>query len=446
MIAELRRQLAETNLLRDLRALAADAPDSAPVSLSLALPPAETTWLDALPANTPFWYMARPANKEFRLGIGQAFVLSSSGNHRFAALDNGFAGLTRNWRHNGEAWAFAGFAFDPQGQGPLPNALLAIPAILLECVDGQCRTILSCPAGRLSDALLNWQKLLASAPVNSPGQLLGDNISPRPTPTWISRVSAALDEIHVGRLQKVVLARSRKIGSTRPFLPAAVLDQLVRHQPDCLTYAYHNGQQTFLGATPEQLVRRRNGRCTADALAGTAWQGSPDLADEKNRHEQALVVAAIVDALSPFCLAPPNVGQTRERPAGHLRHLHTEISGTISDEVSLFNLLEALHPTPAVGGFPRNAARDWLNAIGEQRQAWYSGGFGLLHANGDGEFSVALRSALLDGRSAELHAGAGIVAGSDAQTEFAETDAKMDTLRHALQGASDQHTDASRYA
>ena len=136
-----------------------------------------------------------------------------------------------------------------------------------------------------------------------------------------------------------------------------------------------------------------------------------------------------------MCETTPLVGAAEEHPAGQLRHWRSSIVGTARPGSSLFDLVRALHPTPAVGGFPSAAAQSWLAAHGEQRHAWYSGGFGILSPEGDGEFSVALRSALLDGNRALLQAGAGIVAGSDPVQELAEIEAKLGTLLAALSEA-----------
>jgi len=115
-----------------------------------------------------------------------------------------------------------------------------------------------------------------------------------------------------------------------------------------------------------------------------------------------------------------------------LRHLRSRVTASVRPGTTLFELIRSLHPTPAIGGFPILAAQDWLAAHDEQRHGWYSGGIGLLDAAGNGEFSVALRSALLYGNTAELQAGAGVVAGSDAAHELAETNAKFGTLLAAL--------------
>ncbi|HLO64080.1 MAG TPA: chorismate-binding protein, partial [Azonexus sp.] len=278
----------------------------------------------------------------------------------------------------------------------------------------------------------------ASAPRTSRPQPLADR-------AWMARVVAALRDIGNGRLDKVVLTRCRQVERNSPFAPSAILAALNAQQPGSVVYAYGNGRQTFLGATPERLVRKAGHQVHVDALAGTAWPGSPALADDKNRHEQSLVIRAVVDALAPWCEDLPQIGQPAEHPAGVLRHWRSRISGICRADSSLFDLVRALHPTPAVGGFPCAAARDWLAAHDERRHGWYSGGFGILTPEGDGEFSVALRSALLDGNTAELQAGAGIVAGSDPAQELAETEAKLGTLLAAL-NPDRQTTRSSRQA
>jgi len=432
MIHTLRRQIAAAETLARLQALAAGAPDSAPVSLRLPLGRAATDWLDLLPAHQPHWYRARPDRGEYRLAIGHALQVATAGANRFAALDNAYAGFCRHWRHNGPALAFAGFAFDAAGNAPLPNALLAIPAILLENLDGDCAVTLSAPAGRLAQAVAEWLPMLASAPPAPAPHLLPGRPAGLDDRAWIARVNAALRDIAAGRVAKVVLSRSRQFRGSAAFSPAAILARLIGQQPAGVIYAHGNGQQTFLGATPERLVRLRAGRIDVDALAGTAWPGSLALSESKNRHEQSLVVRAICDALAPLCAAAPQVGSVEQHQAGQLAHWRSRISAQARPGTRLFDLVRTLHPTPAVGGFPAAAAQDWLAAHGEKRSGWYSGGFGLLGPDGDGEFSVALRSALIDGDRAELQAGAGIVAGSDAPHELAETEAKLGTLLAAL--------------
>jgi isochorismate synthase EntC len=144
------------------------------------------------------------------------------------------------------------------------------------------------------------------------------------------------------------------------------------------------------------------------------------------------VVDAIVAALAGCCAGLPQPGAPGIYAAGPVAHLRSVVSGRAAPGTTLIDLVRALHPTPAVGGFPTAAALAWLAGHDERRNGWYSGGFGTLTADGDGEFSVALRSALIAGETIELQAGAGIVAGSDPAQELAETEAKFATLLAAL--------------
>ncbi len=438
MIATLQRLLAAPELAARLQRLAAGAPAAAPLSLHLALGHGQRDWLELIGHGVAFCYRARPNKGEFRLGIGHALQLTSCGTHRFAALDNAFAGIRQAWRHEGRTLAFAGFAFAPDGDTPLPNAQLIIPAITLESLRGLCSATLSIPAGRAHQAIDEWRYWLAALP-RTPAfrypSLLPQAPEPLGARAWLARCNLALQAIAGGRIDKLVLSRSRRITAVDDFSPAAILGQLLEQQADSLIFAAGNGRQTFLGATPERLVRLVGRQIDADALAGTAWPESPDLAGDKNSHEQSLVVRAVCDALAPLCVEAPQADTAREHPAGRLSHLRSRITARALPATTLFELVDALHPTPAVGGYPGATARDWLLAHGEQRDAWYSGGIGCLDQQGNGEFSVALRSALIDGRSAILQAGAGIVAGSEARNELAETEAKFGTIMAALQAA-----------
>jgi isochorismate synthase len=442
MLTPLRQRLAGPDITRQLQMLAVGAPASAPLSLTLELGHHAPDWLAALPTSAPFWYQARPAQGRFQLGIGHALHVASAGPNRFAALDNAFAGLASHWRHNGTPRAFCGFAFDDGNQTPLPNALLALPAILLESRNGRSLVTLSTPAGKIAQAPAAWQRLLAPPKREPAGPWLPAADRTLAERAWIARVHAALRAIAEQRLDKIVLTRKLSLQAAGPIPVAHLLANLLDQQPASLIYAHGNGASVFLGATPERLVRLHAGQIEADALAGTAWPGSPTLDAPKNRHEQSLVVAAIVGALQKCCDSPLQTSPTTICEAGEVRHLRTLVSGRAAEGITLFDLLRALHPTPAVGGFPSAAALDWLAAHGERRSGWYSGGFGSLTPDGDGAFSVALRSALIEGSRLELQAGAGIVASSDPAQELAETEAKFGTLLAAL--APPPNTERSR--
>lgn len=437
-----------------LHALAHGAAPGTPISHHLTLSsPAErerraghplnpaAPWLACLPAQAPWWVLAQPRHNTWRLGIGHAFEVHSNGPARFASLDHAYANLCRTWRYQtdiGEAnrpplpEAFAGFAFDPAQNGPLPNTLLAIPVLLLRANGPRLSLTITCPANRIDTTLRDAQDWLTGNRA-LPWPTIQ---SPRPEPladqAWQARVTAALRDIDAGRLAKVVLSRTRTLQAAHTIPPAPLLHRLMLQQPDATIYGHGQGTLAFVGATPERLVRLREHCIAIDALAGTAWPGSLDLANDKNRHEQALVARAIADNLAEFCVSQPDVSSAALHQAGQLAHWRSRITCQARPGTRLLELVAQLHPTPAVGGFPHAEALAWLTAHGDLRHAWYSGAIGLLTANGEGEFSVALRCALLDGKQAILQAGAGIVAGSQPADELAETEAKLGTLLNAL--------------
>ena len=389
-----------------------------------------------------------------RLAFGQALMFSSAGEARFAALQAAFTGIAADWQHDDSdatgaiPAAHIGFAFDEEAAekpDSLPNARLIVPAVLLERKGGRTTVTYTCLARNERQAIAHWQKALRAAPVSKP-QLqapaaLQRKASPLGERAFLARTQAALAEIAQGSLEKIVLTRSAQFDAGRAIAIPALLDTLIRRYPECIIYGVGHHQQTFLGATPEHLIALRHGTVRADALAGTAWlcaaaperPGSLQLQDNKNRREQQLVVDAVRAALAPLCdtLAPP--AAPRVVQIRNLQHLRTRIEGHVKQDVGLFDLIDRLHPTPAVGGTPDAAARQWLRTHGDQRGTWYTGGIGWIDRHGDGEIAVALRCANIRGTQAELFAGAGIVAGSDPAQELAETEVKFGAMAEALQ-------------
>lgn len=439
MTLDLDAILATPAFRRRLSALADGADASTPLSLGIDLG-GGGNWLERLPKSADYWYWAQPEHHDYRLGLGTALQIASAGPARFAALANSFAGLAGRWRYERLPGAFIGFAFDEQARSELPNALLAIPAIALHSRGGRSWATFTTVAGAATEAIEHWRALLstpAGAGVNAMTPRLCHPLAER---AWLARVDAARRDIAAGRLDKVVLARSVKLGAALPIAAAPVLSALLAKQPSSTIYAHARRHRVFLGASPERLASLSGRRAEADALAGTAWPDayppSSRLEGDKNRREQQLVVDAVRAALAPLCTrleaaAPPGILHLPR-----LSHLHSRLAGEAKPGITLFDLIRSLHPTPAVGGSPTAVALDWLRAHGETRGAWYSGGIGHIDADGNGEIAVALRCALISGREAELYAGAGIVSGSQAVQELAETEAKLATMRDALDRAA----------
>jgi salicylate biosynthesis isochorismate synthase len=212
-----------------------------------------------------------------------------------------------------------------------------------------------------------------------------------------------------------------------------------RADPRGLVDQGRRGAATFLGATPERLLYKRGLQFFTEALAGTFRRSQSDFAAEllrspKEHEEHQPVLDAILERLAPHAEQleyRPNP-ELRELPS--LLHLRTPIAGRLRAPKHILELVADLHPTPAVGGVPTTQALQWIAEHERHERGWYAGPIGWFDAAGDGEFMVALRSGIVEGNTVTAFAGAGIVQGSDPESEFAETELKftalLDALRH----------------
>ena len=268
--------------------------------------------------------------------------------------------------------------------------------------------------------------LRVASPPPSPSRFSIDQVTG--VDAWDANVAAVLALIATGAAEKVVLAREVVIEANEPFDVRAVLDILCSTQPGCVVYA-DNG---FVGASPELLVRRTGKAVVARPMAGTGLDPAELARSEKDAREHRLVVEAVRDALRPTCA---DIRSTGPAPVAltDVTHLATTITGRLCDpDVSAVDLALALHPTPAVAGTPRAAALGAIERLEPTPRDRYAGPCGWVDARGDGAFVVALRGAQIDGARARLHAGAGIVSGSQAAAEWAETQAKLEPMLRAL--------------
>jgi menaquinone-specific isochorismate synthase len=256
-------------------------------------------------------------------------------------------------------------------------------------------------------------------------------------------VTDALRRISAGEFTKIVLARAQDIRADRPLHPLAMLNGLRQRFPDCYSFSFTRGTgPSFIGATPERLVRVSKNILETEALAGSIRRGtsaSEDaaLADalmrsEKDRREHQEVFDDIRARLEPLGLKLEFPTRPQLRRFANVQHLSTPLRAELSENVRLLDVLAALHPTPAVGGRPRDAAVARIRELEGFPRGLYAGTLGWLNARGGGEFFVGIRSALVEGATARLYAGAGIVAGSTPEKEFAETELKFKAMLDAL--------------
>ncbi len=394
-----------------------------------------------------FFLWQSPDRTRTTFGAGELLRLTADGEGRFSAIAQGWRAL--DLAHAPGALLLGGFAFGdaaPGGAfGGLHSADFFVPRVLLREEAGSRRLSLfalkaGCapdfaPAKRLLEALQQF-------PVAPPPARVTLVDPPGARSAWRRRVLRATDAIAAGALEKVVLARRRiALYGRRPDL-SSILRRLSEREPDCRIFACGDGQRAFLGATPELLCLREDGVARVDCLAGSSRRdldpavdcgiGEALRASGKNRSEHAHVVRAVQTALEALGLAPSVPQEPSVRQLKHLKHLYTPVSAVCGPEHDVFRLAGALHPTPAVGGVPQAAALAWLRSNEGLSRGFYAGAVGFADPQGDGEFDVALRSALFLRRSARLYAGCGIVAGSDPDEEFQETELKLRPIESAL--------------
>jgi menaquinone-specific isochorismate synthase len=257
---------------------------------------------------------------------------------------------------------------------------------------------------------------------------------------WAATVTDALACIESGRLEKVVAATTTQLRTVRAIDPAEVVESLLRTYPACSSFAIPRGSRTFVGASPERLVRVLGTRVDTEALAGTLLRrhdetGTALLASEKDRREHELVARAIRHVMTAVCSEVAVADEPIIRTLANVHHLYTPMTGRLRRRRHILELVDVLHPTPAVCGHPRAAAFEWIAKRETLPRGWYAGAVGWFDAAGDGDFAVAIRSGLLELHEAWLFAGAGIVRGSDPARELLETRMKQAPLLHALGAA-----------
>jgi isochorismate synthase len=247
-------------------------------------------------------------------------------------------------------------------------------------------------------------------------------------------VQDIVERIAGGEFEKVVISRRTRLSFAEPVNAGGVLRDLAETSEHCTRFAFRFGGVTFLGASPERLIRREGLAITTQALAGSSdgERALELMQSPKEREEHQLVVREIVRVLSPLCTALDHPAVPEVRVLRHLLHLTTPIRGRLARTLHVLDLALTLHPTPAVGGVPAADAVAFITRHELSERGWYASPVGWFDAAGDGEFAVGLRSGALVADEAYLYAGGGIVRDSDPASEYAETRLKLAALSAAL--------------
>jgi salicylate biosynthesis isochorismate synthase/menaquinone-specific isochorismate synthase len=351
-----------------------------------------------------------------------------------------------------------GFAFAPDGGAPpqwssLPPALLVLPELSIVRDGDQTFATASMmlAPGEDADAALAALGARVRAFTDAPlpmldpaaiGQVRVQSVA-EPS-AYEHAVARAVERIEAGELSKVVLAREVRAEAPRAHDPAALFGALRELFPSCYCFCVGTPEAAFIGASPELLVRRRGAGAQTVALAGSTRRSADPAVDDhlgeqlsrsaKNRSEHDIVVKRIERALRPHSVWVEAGREPILIKVANIQHLATPIHAQLADPRSAVELAGMLHPTPAVGGEPGPEAVAAIPGLEDLDRGWYAGPIGWMDAVEDGEFCVALRSALLRDRTAHLFAGAGIVADSDPEAELAETELKLAALLPLVTG------------
>ncbi|GIV62641.1 MAG: isochorismate synthase [Rhodothermaceae bacterium] len=304
-----------------------------------------------------------------------------------------------------------------------------------------CNVVLPRDRERVHDLLEEIERLATPAtPLTGTLPLPVDRTDEPDFRVWQDAVRTALRAFDDTTLEKVVLARQVGFRFEDDLDPFLLLERLQEATPNCFHYLFEpEAGYTFLGATPERLFRREGRSVWSEAVAGTRPRGTTRRDDdqlrdellhsEKDLREHAYVRDSIRAVLEPLTEHLQIDAMPSEMPLARGRHLYTGMRGRLREGVSTFTLLERLHPTPAVGGYPRDAALDMIRTLEPFDRGWYAGPVGWV-GDGVAEFAVALRCGRVAGRQLSLFSGAGLVRGSTPEAEWDEIEHKIvDFLR-----------------
>lgn len=448
--------------LRDGAELAAGRSRRTLISVTVpveAVEPCATIFASRLASD--HWFCWEQPDREFALAaLGVAHEASSRGDSRFADVAGECLRLNEGAVLDeptglpsgaGPVWT-GGFAFDPDGAASsawssFSPASMILPRLSICRVGDECFLTVNLVVSPGDDAVASVERVgarlagLRADPLPMLDPHLTDRPeirSVRPPGDFEAAVEAATERIGQGEMSKVVLAREVTVQAATAHDPAAIFGALREQFPSCFCFCRGTPEAAFLGASPELLIRRSGAGASTVALAGSTRRSSDPAVDDhlgeqllrsdKNRREQRIVAERIVRKLRPHAVWVQTAPEPEVVKIANIQHLATPVIAQLAEPRSAVELAGMLHPTPAVGGEPWPGAAGTIADLEQMDRGWYAAPVGWMDATEDGEFCVALRSALLRDREARLFAGVGVVAGSDPAAELAETEVKLQAL------------------
>jgi menaquinone-specific isochorismate synthase len=408
--------------------------------------------VNKLPEN--YFYWNTPITNEEFLGLLPLYNINEFGQERIENTSNKVNKIQKNFISNWQTLGLTnvpivmgGIKFAPNQQSEIWNDYSDsdwfIPKIILLKKDEEFFVILNFILNSSNSDLLenefdetiNYLLKFVKLKHNSSKQAIIKKLHSKPVEKWYSIINSALSKISKGELKKTVLSREVKLELDKPPVLSKMLEKLSINYPGCYIFSFRKNNSVFVGASPEKLVKISKKVLEIDALAGSVARGKTDAEDreleefllhsEKNINEQKAVVTFIKDLLTNISAEIKFTEKAAIRKLPNIQHLWTPITAELQNGYMLFDVLKALHPTPAICGTPWDVARDNILELEEHDRGLYSGNIGWFNFNGDGEFAVGIRSALVKGNEVFAYAGCGIVKGSEPQSEFDESEIKL---------------------
>ncbi len=415
------------------------------------------------------------SNDQILIGYGKAWTHTIESNSAFADAKIVSQKLFAQIYQMGDTTLgpilFAGFSFQPNGESlrndwqNWPRNQLILPRVFIEHnasspqatfsfffdtnISTSAEDILQEMSQSLQQKELQGTNQTSLVKNNNPIHLTMQVLERKEN--WEQKIEDIKEQIQRGNLHKVVTARAALFAAEKEhgFSTRLSFLQLCLQNPNCYSFAFGPHQdQSFIGASPETLVRYVDGEVQTQALAGTIPRSTNPQIDKqrknqllqstKNRTEQGYVVNAIYESLRTVCTDVQVEREPHILALPRLFHLNTSISGYAEKQTHILDLVSLLHPTPALGGWPSQQAQQWLAKHETLERGWYDGPIGWFDGEGNGVFCVAIRSALIGDNTALAYGGAGIVEASNADSEWLETELKFKTITEALHGKEEQ--------
>lgn len=403
--------------------------------------------------NPRAFYLENVKEKFSLLGLGSALELSENGLGRFSTLSKSYRELKgkiiSNWQDETNEFPLicGSMKFTVEHSEDewkdFKDSDWFVPEFLLVEKNGSKNLFynsnnqnvsLKKHTDKFASKLESLLSIQENAEVKTPNILSSKGVSPKDKKKWKALILETLDKMLEQNISKIVVSRRVDLVLSGELNWDDITKYFAEHYPDCYIFIYHSSNSTFFGATPERLIKIQDKRITIDALAGSILRGKNDEEDKKFEsemltspklnHEHDLVVHQLKKAISKY-VTKIVANKIPFKKLRNIQHLHTLLESELIPDTSIFELIEAIYPTGAICGEPKDKALSLLKKIEDHKRGLYSGIIGYLNLADEGEFFIGIRSALHRENKLFVYAGGGIVEGSNPEIEFEETDLKL---------------------